>query len=236
MTLLLAVPIVRQEPQCFELFGFDIIIDEKLKPWLLEVNCSPALNMDEPADRSVKPKLLRDTMIVLKHTPLTPDVLKKIHNYGSGWGVVKHGKTNNVDNNRRKRGKTTSSKRKNTQRNKKAAIMGNGIRKHSSKPTILHKNVDYSLSNIGNYEMLYPFNEETTKLANDICGVEDEIEMQQKIKSIVDNMKAFERTLLQQQRLEQRNKIDALKKKKEQRNSTTLAQDEQIKKAAQMLK
>ena len=114
--------------------------------------------------------------------------------------------------------------------------MGNGIRKHSSKPTILHKNVDYSLSNIGNYEMLYPFNEETTKLANDICGVEDEIEMQQKIKSIVDNMKAFERTLLQQQRLEQRNKIDALKKKKEQRNSTTLAQDEQIKKAAQMLK
>jgi tubulin polyglutamylase TTLL2 len=236
MTLLLAVPIVRQEPQCFELFGFDIIIDEKLKPWLLEVNCSPALNMDEPADRSVKPKLLRDTMIVLKHTPLTPDVLKKIHNYGSGGGVVKHGKTNNVDNNRRKRGKTTSSKRKNTQRNKKAAIMGNGIRKHSSKPTILHKNVDYSLSNIGNYEMLYPFNEETTKLANDICGVEDEIEMQQKIKSIVDNMKAFERTLLQQQRLEQRNKIDALKKKKEQRNSTTLAQDEQIKKAAQMLK
>lgn len=45
---------------CFELFGFDIIFDEDLKPWLLEVNFSPALTYDCAVDLQVKKRMLHD--------------------------------------------------------------------------------------------------------------------------------------------------------------------------------
>ncbi|KIH56281.1 hypothetical protein ANCDUO_13539 [Ancylostoma duodenale] len=44
----------------FELFGFDILVDEDLKPWLLEVNLSPSLSCDAPLDSLVKSRLICD--------------------------------------------------------------------------------------------------------------------------------------------------------------------------------
>lgn len=50
---------------CFELLGFDIILDSNLKPWLLEVNHSPSFTTDSPLDWKVKKNVIKDTMVLL---------------------------------------------------------------------------------------------------------------------------------------------------------------------------
>ncbi len=47
---------------CFEILGFDVLLDRKLKPWLIEVNHSPSFHTDAPLDKEVKEGLLYDTL------------------------------------------------------------------------------------------------------------------------------------------------------------------------------
>ncbi|KAG0424668.1 hypothetical protein HPB47_028129, partial [Ixodes persulcatus] len=47
---------------CYELFGFDILLDESLKPWLLEVNVSPSLRSATPVDFGVKSEIVKDLL------------------------------------------------------------------------------------------------------------------------------------------------------------------------------
>ncbi|XP_050551520.1 uncharacterized protein LOC118275730 isoform X1 [Spodoptera frugiperda] len=58
---------------CFELFGYDILIDDMLKPWLLEINLSPSLACESPLDARVKSALLADTLTLvgLPAVPMT---------------------------------------------------------------------------------------------------------------------------------------------------------------------
>ena len=39
---------------CFQILGFDIMIDKYFKPWLIEVNQSPSFATDSPLDYEVK--------------------------------------------------------------------------------------------------------------------------------------------------------------------------------------
>jgi len=45
---------------CFELLGFDVILDSQMKPILLEVNHAPSFATDSPLDYEVKKKLFVD--------------------------------------------------------------------------------------------------------------------------------------------------------------------------------
>ena len=50
---------------CFELLGFDIILTDKCKPLLLEVNHAPSFATDSPLDYEVKRNLFVDMFSLL---------------------------------------------------------------------------------------------------------------------------------------------------------------------------
>mgnify|MGYP002630419894 FL=1 len=50
---------------CFQILGFDIMIDKYFKPWLIEVNQSPSFATDSPLDYEVKKAVLRDAFRLL---------------------------------------------------------------------------------------------------------------------------------------------------------------------------
>lgn len=72
---------------CFELFGFDILVDSDLKPWLLEVNLSPSLATDSPLDMTIKSTLLMDVFNLagVKKFDRKKESLNKIKNRMKGY-------------------------------------------------------------------------------------------------------------------------------------------------------
>ncbi|XP_038000618.1 tubulin polyglutamylase TTLL7 isoform X2 [Motacilla alba alba] len=50
---------------CFEVLGFDILLDRKLKPWLLEINRAPSFGTDQKIDYDVKRGVLLNALKLL---------------------------------------------------------------------------------------------------------------------------------------------------------------------------
>ncbi|KAJ1561864.1 putative tubulin polyglutamylase ttll1 [Cladochytrium tenue] len=59
------------ERHCFECYGYDIIVDADLRPWLVEVNASPSLSATTTSDKLMKHCLIDDILDIVmpEHFP-----------------------------------------------------------------------------------------------------------------------------------------------------------------------
>uniref|UniRef100_X1ZPC2 Tubulin--tyrosine ligase-like protein 5 n=1 Tax=Capitella teleta TaxID=283909 RepID=X1ZPC2_CAPTE len=61
---------------CFGLYGFDILVDENLRPWVIEVNLSPSLAWDSPLDLKIKSNMMADLFSLVGFVCQDPMVRK----------------------------------------------------------------------------------------------------------------------------------------------------------------
>ena len=70
---------------CFEIFGYDFIIDNDFKPWILEINNNPGLCISSPVIKKLVPRMLDDafrlTIDKIFDTRYDPEVIDNNGNY-----------------------------------------------------------------------------------------------------------------------------------------------------------
>lgn len=76
-----------KDPKCFQILGLDILVDEQMNAWLIEINANPSLNVYvdrelpngdieqtlSELDKYVKATLISDTIKLVGYTQLTPN-------------------------------------------------------------------------------------------------------------------------------------------------------------------
>ena len=81
-------------PNCFELFGYDILIDDECNAHLIEVNSSPAMTRHNPLDHAVKDEVIADTIRLVSPPPFDRDALGALlqkHTSCKGGGSRRRG-------------------------------------------------------------------------------------------------------------------------------------------------
>lgn len=146
---------VQGRSNCFQLFGFDILIDNKLNPWLLEVNLSPSLACESLLDQQIKSQLITDlfNMVgIINHMYKRPQKKGLAHHQGNMDKLIdlrNLNKSNQIRNESRKRneyesfsnyadmhhhmGRTSPAFMKSPPRSKKPSGAGGGPQKLPSK-------------------------------------------------------------------------------------------------------
>ena len=57
--------VITNDKHCFEMYGYDVLLDSNCKPWLIEINASPSLTTTNEADKNLKKKLIDDVFKIV---------------------------------------------------------------------------------------------------------------------------------------------------------------------------
>uniref|UniRef100_A0A3B4YWY8 Tubulin--tyrosine ligase-like protein 9 n=1 Tax=Seriola lalandi dorsalis TaxID=1841481 RepID=A0A3B4YWY8_SERLL len=77
--------VIINDKHCFELYGYDILLDQNLKPWLIEVNASPSHTPSSQEDYEMKCRLLEDTLNVVDMEGRLTGKEKRVGGYDLMW-------------------------------------------------------------------------------------------------------------------------------------------------------
>lgn len=70
---------IYNDKHCFEMYGYDVMIDSNCKPWLIEINASPSLSSTTKDDKMLKKELINDIFNIV----MPNDWLKNKHKVGA---------------------------------------------------------------------------------------------------------------------------------------------------------
>lgn len=157
LTLLpLGEHVPKTEAQCFELYGFDILLDDILRPWLIEVNFSPSLGGDSTTDQTVKEGLIEDVIDTLDFRP--PVAIEEMTSTQAEMNGS--GQTELLP-------------------LEKSTEYVQEYDRFLSRIPATHRTQASENGGVGNFDIIFPFNEETTD-ASQLYASREDIEVQQK--------------------------------------------------------
>ena len=85
---------------CFELFGYDFIIDNDFKPWILEINNNPGLCISSPVIKKIIPRMMDDafrlTIDKVFETKYSDDCIDENGNYKSRFPIEGYSNDENI--------------------------------------------------------------------------------------------------------------------------------------------
>ena len=85
---------------CFELFGYDFIVDREFNPWILEINNNPGLSISSPVIEKIIPRMMDDafrlTIDKIFNTQYSSDCIDKNGNYKTKYQLDGYNDSENI--------------------------------------------------------------------------------------------------------------------------------------------